>query len=360
MHDAEPQDAVGDRGGDRPERNLGDRHAPEKSPDPGRDLVVRAREDPDRRALEDADLLHDRSDRWQHLDCRGASSDQRNPLAGEVMLMVPTSGVQDLAGELLHALDVRHSRVGQRAAAAEDEARANDPTGGVQFPHVLLLVPDRALHVRVQADSGTQAVLVDEPIGVRLQLMPGSVGSRPVRVGLEGQRVVRRRDVDGDARIGAVPPRPPDVVSPLDHREVDSGLGELDPRADPGEPGPHHGDLVINRPQPVARHRVKPIQAARSGYGRLGGTQGALREPREPDPARARGVSARPRSRLAGELVVRLRHMGVVGRRATNRWPRATTERIGLATDGRHNARGDDRRDPGRRCRYARGRRGSP
>ena len=59
-----------------------------------------------------------------HLHGAGAGADHRDALAGELVVVVPARGVEELAAEALEALDVGQRRIDEAADARDDHARA--------------------------------------------------------------------------------------------------------------------------------------------------------------------------------------------------------------------------------------------
>ena len=83
-------------------------------------VVVLGRSEPRRRPLEHHQLAGDRSDLRDELHCAGSGADDRDPLAGEVDVVVPTSRVERRSLERSDPVDVRVGRPVQLADRADD------------------------------------------------------------------------------------------------------------------------------------------------------------------------------------------------------------------------------------------------
>jgi len=117
---------------------------------------------------------------------------------------------------------------------------------GLEQPHVRFVVERRADDPGGEAQARSHPVLVDAQLGVGLELVARRVDPCPVGPLLERELIAEGRNVDGDAGIGVPVPGSADTVARL-HQQVvvEAGCGELDRRADPGEPRSHDHDLVI-------------------------------------------------------------------------------------------------------------------
>src|SRR3954451_2868900 len=243
----------------RPERQL-EEQLPEAL-----DRAGGLREAPDGRALEDGERFDGGRDLGDDLHRRRAGPDDRDPLVRQVHAVVPAGGVHHDPCVVVDARDIGFLRLGEHAGRADDVAGGERlAVGRLEAPDVVVLVEDRTLDPPPQPQPRAQAVLVDQILRVGLQLVARRVDARPVRALVEGELVAERRDVDGDARIRVPVPGPADALSLLDDDEVvEAGLVEFDGRADAGEPGPDHDDLVVGG-SPCA-HAVSLL----SGWGRL-------------------------------------------------------------------------------------------
>ena len=127
-------------------------------------------------------------------------------------------------------------------AADEHVALVGGAVVETDRPDVAVVVPRGRLDGHPEAQVRAQPVLVDGLLEVLLQLGLLGVGAGPV-VRLERVRVEVRADVDLGARVGVVPPRPPDAERRLVDRErVDPGALHLHAGGDPAEAGAHHHD----------------------------------------------------------------------------------------------------------------------
>ena len=101
---------------------LQERQRPVQAALDARRRPVGVRQDPRRGALEDVHLADAVGDLRHELDRRGAGADDRDALAGEVVVVVPLGGVEHRALEAAHAPDPRHRRVAQRAGRVDRAA----------------------------------------------------------------------------------------------------------------------------------------------------------------------------------------------------------------------------------------------
>ena len=184
------------------------------------DLVVRLGEHPDRRPLVDVEALDLLCDPGDELDGGGAGADDRHALAAQVVVVVPPAGVDRLARELVDPGDVGRLRLGQGAQRGDQEAGRHDLFADPRQPDVVLLVELDAVDFDAQPEVLAQSVLLDAVLGVALDLVALGEDARPARIQLERELVAERRDVDGDPRIGVVPPGAADVVGLLEDHEV--------------------------------------------------------------------------------------------------------------------------------------------
>src|SRR3954452_4646032 len=110
------------------------------------DRPVGLREAPDRRALEDGEVVDVGRDRGNHLHRRGPSPDDRDAPALQVHVVGPTRGVHRNAGVVVDSRDVWLLRLGERAGRAGDVAGGGlRALGRPEAPDVALLVDARAL-----------------------------------------------------------------------------------------------------------------------------------------------------------------------------------------------------------------------
>ena len=256
---------------------------PHQPPRRRRQRHIEFGEAPDRCALEDRQVIHQRGDLGDHLDRRRAGADDGNAFSAQLQCVVPARGVDRRAAELLDAGDVRQVGHRQHPAGVDQEAGADLllPARGleVENPDVVGVVERGAQHGGAEADLRSQAVLVDTVGGVVGQLGAGRVGPRPFGALLEGELVGERRDVDRDPGIGVPVPRAARLLAGLDDQVVvHPGAIELDRGADAGEPGTDDDDVVVRCAMRCGhrdpRFEVRPVStcvgrpAARPARGR--------------------------------------------------------------------------------------------
>ena len=189
--------------------------------------AVRAGEHPVGAALEDVELRDLGLDRGDDLGGARARPDDRDPLAGEVDVVVPAVGVEGVAREVVEAGERRHDRRAQRAGRVDDEARAVDgAVGGAHGPG--LAVPLRRHDLGAEDGALAEAVLVDDVLGVGAQL--GLLGVHPgPGVGLGGDGVERGGHVDGGTGVGVLAPGAAHEVAALEDADVgDAAAQQVD------------------------------------------------------------------------------------------------------------------------------------
>jgi hypothetical protein len=186
------------------------------------------------------DLGHD-------LDRRRTGADDCDALAGEVVVVVPARGVEDLALEGLDALDLGEPGLRQAAGPADHDVGGEGAGAGRHLPDTVLLVPARVLDRDAEVEPVEDARLPGDVLEVGLDLRLRGERPRPLGVRRERERVELAGHVAGGARVGVVAPGAADGLTLVDHDEVgDAGLVELDRRTETGEAGAEdeHADVV--------------------------------------------------------------------------------------------------------------------
>ncbi|ESU48605.1 hypothetical protein P376_3422 [Streptomyces sp. HCCB10043] len=185
------------------------------------DGAVHARHDPGRGALEERELRGLRLYRGDDLDRGGAGADHRDALAGQVVVVVPAGGVEDLAGEGVEPGYVGHLGVGERTGGGDDDIRVErGAVGGLDHPVQVLLVPAHQLHLVVQPDMRAEPEGVGDALQVGPDVLLAGEGARPVRIGREGEGVEVGRYVAGAAGIAVVAPGAAHRAGPLQDDEI--------------------------------------------------------------------------------------------------------------------------------------------
>ena len=212
------------------------------------DGVVTAREHPGRRALEDGEPAGARLDLGDELDRRGARADDGDPLAGEVVVVVPRRGVERRAPEVLEPGDVGQRRLVQRPGRRDEHLRREGAAARRDPPAAGAGVPVGARDLVPEADPPADARRAGERDEVVLDLAARREQPRPARVRRERQRVEVRGDVARDARVRVLPPRAADLTGLLEHDDVgDAGLAQPDREAQPAEARADDGDAHVLR-----------------------------------------------------------------------------------------------------------------
>src|SRR5262249_15938924 len=96
--------------------------------------AVVARHDPRRRPLEGGQPSDLRLDSRDELERRGAGADDRDAAADELVRVVPGRRVELGAGERVETRDLWDRRLAERAHRADEDARGERATGGLERP----------------------------------------------------------------------------------------------------------------------------------------------------------------------------------------------------------------------------------
>ena len=205
-------------------------------------------EDPGRGPLEDRERLHPRLDGGDELDCRRARADDGDPLAAEVVVVVPGSGVKGLPLEALETGEGRDARLAQRADGADEDVGRERTTGGAEVPPRRDGVPGGLFHGVMKAEVRAHAEAVRARLEVRADLGLGRVRAAPVGVPCERERVEVRFDVARAPGVGVVAPHPSELPGALEDEEVLlSTLLQADCRPEAAEAAACDGDVDVAR-----------------------------------------------------------------------------------------------------------------
>ena len=187
------------------------------------------------RALELVELTGLLGDRRHELHRAGTVADDGDPLAAEVVVVVPPRRVEDGAPERVEPLEV--GPVGAVELPEAEHHHVEDvplAVDGDEVPAGLVVVPLGAGDLDAEPQVGLEAVGADAVAEVveDLRLLGELAG--PVGAPLEGVRVEVRRHVAAGAGVGVVAPHPADLGGLLEHRErLDALLLQADGHADP-------------------------------------------------------------------------------------------------------------------------------
>ena len=193
------------------------------------------------RALVDVEVAGHLLQLGHDLDRRGAGADDGDPLAGQIGVVVPARGVEDLTAEALDALDLGELGLGEPAGRADHGAGREGARAGRDLPALGGVVPARGEDRGVEQEAVEHPGLLGDALDVGLDLRLRRERHRPVRVRGEGVAVELARHVAGRTRVGVVTPGAPDVGALLDDDEVALAvLVELDRGGQSGEAGSDH------------------------------------------------------------------------------------------------------------------------
>ena len=238
---------------------LNDRETREDALRPLGVLKVHLRHRPAGGALVDVQVLDDRLDRRDRLDCAAACADHRHPLARQVHIVAPASRVEDGTGELVEAGDGRHLRNRQLPAGRDQDVRLGRPGARLEPPALAVRVPLGPLNLCAGADGVEHAVAAGHLLDVLLNLRLARVAPRPARVRLERELIEMRGNVAGGTRVGVVLPDAAEALALLEDGDVPiAGPPQQDGGTDAAEAATHDRDREL----PARRARAAAVAAA--------------------------------------------------------------------------------------------------
>ena len=219
---------------------LEERHVAEGEPLDPRVVAVAPGHHPRGGALVEVEVVDLLGDLGHDLDRGGAGADHGDPLAGQVVVVVPARGVEDLALEGLDALDLRQPGLREPAGAGDHDVGGDIAVVGADQPDLLVLVPGEVQDRDPEPEPVEHPGLLGGALEVGLDLRLRGERARPVGVGREAEGVQLAGHVAGGAGVGVVPPGAADGVALLHDDEVgEAVLVELDGGAETGEAGTH-------------------------------------------------------------------------------------------------------------------------
>ena len=231
-------------------------------------LEVHLRQYPGWRALIHVELAGDPGQRAGDLHTAGSSSDERHPLATDVIGVVPVVGAHDPATEVVDPVD-RDIGLGVDISAdrTDNEPRSDDAAvGDLQAPHRAVVVPHLPHHLGVGLQVRVDAFPAGHVAQVPVDLRAGGEQPRPIRIAGERELVPQRRDVDGQAGIVVVAPGPADVPGPFqDDEVVDPVAPQQVRRGDPTGAGANDRHLMDSHWVVLghgAHHTARPTAAS--------------------------------------------------------------------------------------------------
>ena len=229
------------------------------------------------RALVHVEVTHLGLDGRHDLDGRGAGPDDGHPPAGEVDVVVPLRGVEQVTGERLDALDLGELRRGQATGRVDQRGAREVARGRPHPPQHRLVVPRRLEELDAEVEAVEHAGLGRDLLQVREDLGLRGVGVRPVGVRREREAVEVARDVAGRARVGVGPPRAAERLVLLDDEELLPVLLEADRQGHAGEAGADDEvvDVGGERHAPDATGGRQRPSTSRSPGSRAGSSAGS-------------------------------------------------------------------------------------
>lgn len=161
--------------------------------------------------------------------------------------MVPLLGMEDLALEVLQAIEAWIGRGGQAAHAGNHGVRGVMVALGVmQVPEALPLVPGQFADLGVQQGLFLQAVFFPALLQIGADFRLAGEHPRPLRVRFEGEGIDVGLHVAGAARVVVDSPGAADAGVLFEDQEVVLAfLAETDRHPQPGETGADDGDLAV-------------------------------------------------------------------------------------------------------------------
>ena len=146
------------------------------------DAAVHPRKGPGGGPLEDKQPAHPWLDFRDQLGRRATGTDYGDPLAGEVVVVVPAGRVKAGAGKALDAGDVRQCRMAERSHPGDQDLGLDFAGGRLDRPELARLVPGGAGHLVSEADARGDVVFVCAAADVGPDLLLGRVDMAPIRV----------------------------------------------------------------------------------------------------------------------------------------------------------------------------------
>jgi hypothetical protein len=208
-----------------------------------------ARQEPVAAALEDVEVADGLRNLGHELDGAGAGADDRDALAGEVIVVVPLGGVEGPALEVAGALDAGEG--GAMLLSGRDDHGVGVPLAavlGADRPAPVAVVPADVADLDTELGDAIDAVGVRDALDVAQDLALRGTQPRPVpplrvRVGVEVAW-----HVAGGARVGVVEPGAAQLGGPVDQRQVPEAVSlQLDRGSDAAEAATDDHDVWVSR-----------------------------------------------------------------------------------------------------------------
>ena len=149
-----------------------------------------------------------------------AVANHGDALASEVVVVVPTGRVKDLALEVVEAGDVRTLGLVELPAAKDHDVVLELLTRSCrQGPAARVIVVGRCFDRRVKARLGVEILLAHACLEVLEDLLVARVGLRPIVLATKREGVEVRGDIAGGARVRVVEPRAANLGGGLEDLE---------------------------------------------------------------------------------------------------------------------------------------------
>lgn len=189
-------------------------------------------------SLENRQLLYLARDLGDKLHRAGAGANHRDPLAGQIVVVVPIGGVEGVSLKRVAALDARDRRFVELAGGDHDRVRFVGLTLlGAHVPPTSRVVPATRCHAAARHDQPVDSELVGDLVHVVEDLLLRRTQPRPVAPLGVGEGIQVARDVAGSARIAVVEPGAAEVARLFEERHVGDPVPcQFDRGRDPAEP----------------------------------------------------------------------------------------------------------------------------
>ncbi len=221
------------------------------------------------------DLLGDDRD---ELDGAGAGPDDGDPLAGEVVAVVPPGRVEAVAGEGVDPLDPRIGLTVELTGRDDQRlALPAPPVGAGGRPNAPLLVPAALDHLDAGDDPAVDPAVACDLAQVAEDVVARRAEPLPVAALVERERVEVAGNVAGGAGVVVVVPRPAELGGAVEQRDLieavrlqlHAGGDPAEAGADDDDPGTAHGGesrglQMVSRASPPSRGCTRRRAAAGS------------------------------------------------------------------------------------------------
>ena len=228
--------------------NLKTGDVPDRRPDRPRVAAILARHEPVAGALEDYEPAHLLGDLGHELHRAGARPDHRDPLAAQVVVVIPAGGVEAVTGVFLAAVDPRVGRLVELPRRQHHGVGLPfAPVAARQRPATGLVVPRAGADLDARHHEAIDPVLAGHVVQVGEDLLLRRAQARPVTALRKRERIQVAGHVAGRARVGVVEPRAAEVGAPLEDRHVvEAVLLQLDRGGQPPKAAADDHDAEVS------------------------------------------------------------------------------------------------------------------